>query len=60
MSVEVETVEVVDDEQDILIGVAFEDVAARAYEIYLSSDGGDDLENWLRAERELHAELQAE
>ena len=28
-------------------------VAKRAYEIYLSGNGGGELENWLRAEREL-------
>jgi hypothetical protein len=27
----------------------------RAYEIHESSDGGDELENWLRAERELES-----
>jgi len=34
----------------------FEEIAARAYEIHLSGAGGDDVENWLRAERELTAE----
>ena len=33
--------------------VDFEQVAFRAYEIYESGEGGDSLENWLRAEREL-------
>jgi Protein of unknown function (DUF2934) len=31
-----------------------EQIALRAYEIY-ESEGGDPLENWLRAERELGA-----
>jgi hypothetical protein len=35
---------------------AHEEIAARAYEIHLSGDGGDELENWLRAERELSSE----
>ena len=30
-----------------------EAIATRAYEIHLSNDGGSDVENWLRAEREL-------
>ena len=29
--------------------------ATRAYEIYKSGKGGSDLENWVRAERELKA-----
>jgi hypothetical protein len=33
-----------------------EQIAARAYEIHLSGTGGDDFENWLRAETELRAE----
>jgi hypothetical protein len=28
-------------------------IAKRAYEIYLSGKGGSQMENWLRAEREL-------
>jgi hypothetical protein len=28
-------------------------VARRAYEIYISGEGGDHLDNWLRAEEEL-------
>ncbi len=35
--------------------VTFEEIAARAYEIHLSGSGGDELENWLRAEDELTA-----
>jgi hypothetical protein len=30
-----------------------EDIAFRAYMISLSPEGGDQLENWLRAEQEL-------
>jgi hypothetical protein len=32
-----------------------EAIALRAYEISLSSEAGSDLDNWLRAERELQA-----
>lgn len=28
-------------------------IARRAYEIYISGNGGNELDNWLRAEREL-------
>jgi hypothetical protein len=34
------------------------DIAKRAYEIYQSGKGGTQLENWLRAERELRASQQ--
>ena len=30
-----------------------DEIAVRAYEIHESGEGGDELENWLRAEREL-------
>ena len=30
-----------------------EAIARRAYEIYLSEEGGSELDNWLRAEAEL-------
>jgi hypothetical protein len=30
-----------------------DEIAERAYEIHVSGDGGDELDNWLRAEREL-------
>jgi hypothetical protein len=33
--------------------VSAEEIALRAYMISISGDGGDQLENWLRAEREL-------
>ncbi len=33
--------------------VTHEQIAQRAYEIHLSGTGGDALEHWLRAEREL-------
>jgi hypothetical protein len=39
--------------------VTMEEIAARAYEIH-ASEGGHDVENWLRAERELNAELGAQ
>ena len=32
-----------------------DEIAVRAYEIHESGEGGDELENWLRAERELEA-----
>jgi hypothetical protein len=38
--------------------VTFEEIALRAYEIHLSGEGGDDVENWIRAEEQLQAELQ--
>jgi hypothetical protein len=31
-------------------------IAKRAYEIYLSGKGGSQMENWLRAERELKSQ----
>ena len=30
-----------------------DEISVRAYEIHESGEGGDELENWLRAEREL-------
>jgi hypothetical protein len=36
-------------------GVTHELIATRAYEIHLSDTGGDAVEHWLRAERELTA-----
>jgi hypothetical protein len=33
--------------------VSHDQIAARAYEIHLSGAGGDPVEHWLRAEREL-------
>lgn len=33
-------------------------IAERAYSIYLSGKGGNSIENWLRAERELQSETQ--
>ena len=35
----------------------FEEIAARAYTIHESGEGGDAVENWLRAERELLARV---
>jgi hypothetical protein len=63
MPKKVETVEVTDEGADApeeLILVAAEvtpdEIAVRAYHIHLSGSGGDELENWVRAERELEAE----
>jgi hypothetical protein len=39
--------------------VTADEIAVRAYEIYLSGHGGDDLDNWLRAERELQTARRA-
>jgi Protein of unknown function (DUF2934) len=36
--------------------VGHDQIAARAYEIHLSGAGGDPVEHWLRAERELAGE----
>jgi hypothetical protein len=33
--------------------VTHDSIALRAYEIYLSGTGGSEMDNWLRAEREL-------
>ena len=33
--------------------VTYDQIAARAYEIYQSGQGGSEQENWFRAEREL-------
>jgi hypothetical protein len=33
------------------------DIAKRAYEIWASGQGGSEMENWLRAERELRSGL---
>ena len=33
-----------------------QEIARRAYEIYKSGKGGNQLDNWLRAERELRGE----
>jgi hypothetical protein len=38
-------------------GLSFEEIAARAYEIYAAGSGGDDVANWFLAERQLSAEL---
>ncbi len=51
----VDTLEIAEDapEDDGLSGVTEDQIAARASEIYLSGNGGNELEHWLRAEREL-------
>jgi hypothetical protein len=33
--------------------VTYGDIAQRAYEIWASGQGGSEMDNWLRAEREL-------
>jgi hypothetical protein len=38
--------------------IGYDDIAVRAYEIHLSGDGGEPVDDWLRAERELFAELE--
>jgi len=45
----------VGNEQPAPKGPVFEEIAARAYTIHESGEGGDAVENWLRAERELLA-----
>ncbi len=39
------------------VELTHEMIAQRAYDIYCSGQGGTDVENWCRAERELRAEL---
>lgn len=39
--------------QSIRPQISHEQIAKRAYEIYASGKGGSQVENWLRAEREL-------
>jgi hypothetical protein len=38
------------------LDVSSDEIALRAYEIHVSGGGGDEVENWLRAEAELRAE----
>jgi len=65
MPKKVDTVEVTDEGADagapeelILVAaeVTPEEIEVRAYHIHLSGSGGDELENWVQAERELLAE----
>jgi hypothetical protein len=42
-------------EPEVKAEPTYEEIAVRAYEIHESGEGGDELENWLRAERELDA-----
>lgn len=35
------------------VAPTYDQIAARAYELYAAGTGGDALEHWLRAEREL-------
>jgi hypothetical protein len=37
--------------------ITHEAISRRAYEIYLSGTGGNETDNWLRAERELRGKL---
>jgi hypothetical protein len=53
VSVQTETVELA--EAIEVMPPAHDEIAERAYEIHLSGEGGDELENWLQAERELMA-----
>jgi hypothetical protein len=41
------------------VEVAFDEIAARAYEIHISGMGGDADDNWIRAEQQLRAERDA-
>jgi hypothetical protein len=59
MSAKVGT-KVVDEQEDARGEITFEEIAARAYEIHVSGTGGDQVEDWLRAERELIAEQHAD
>jgi hypothetical protein len=56
MKLEVIVTETVD-VQDEIVDERDEDlIAQRAYQIHVSGEGGTDLDNWLRAERELREE----
>jgi hypothetical protein len=39
--------------------VSHEQIAFRAYELFLQEGGGSEVDHWLRAERELRASLSA-
>lgn len=41
-------------QQPRIIEITYTQIAVRAYEIWQSGQGGSELENWLRAEKELH------
>jgi len=43
----------------VTVDVTPDEIAVRAYHIHLSGSGGDELENWVQAERELEAERAA-
>ncbi len=57
MSPRVRKVKAVAEEENPRREVTYEEIAARAYEIHCSGLGGNDVENWIRAEEELNAEL---
>jgi len=42
------------------VEVTFDEIAVRAYEIHVSDAGGGEVENWLRAEKELEEERRLE
>ena len=50
---EVEVGELDEVEQAEPVEATYAEIAARAYEIYRSGEGGDDVANWLQAEHEL-------
>lgn len=40
--------------------LTFDQISVRAYEIHIAGEGGDDVDDWLRAERELLAQVGAD
>jgi hypothetical protein len=46
-------------EPEVKAELTQDEIAVRAYEIHESGEGGDELDNWLRAERELEADRYA-
>ena len=42
------------EELGVELEITDEAIARRAYDTYLSGQGGSDLDHWLRAEEELH------
>ena len=59
MSAKVDKVKVDVEHENAREEVTAEEIAVRAYEIHISGTGGDELENWLRAEKELKAKRHA-
>jgi hypothetical protein len=60
MSAEADGGEGAAEDENVGREVTFEEVAVRAYEIHISGVGGHEVENWLRAEKELQAKPDAE